>query len=363
MRFLKNVWYCAGFSHELDASALVGRKILGEKVLIYRTEAGEAVAMSDVCPHRFALLSAGRRYGDNISCPYHGLEFAADGQCVRNPNGDKGTKTDIRAPKVARLKTYLLEEHWGILFIWMGNPAKADTSLIPDFSMTEERPGWKTLFGHHLMNAHYELLADNLLDRTHVQFLHPMLDLGYEFPENFERKYHTEQIGNTIWDYHCELNSPKLPVLNMLWPEAPDILENYFDVRWDAPGHMLLDSGVVEMNTDRKVGSHSPGANMLTPADEHTTHYFWNNCRDQNIDSVEANEGLQKGIAHTFSNEDGRMVAMCAENMGTTDLLSLKPLLLPTDEAAVRARRIIASLLAAEAKEAEERAGSAAAAA
>ncbi|MEO9463012.1 MAG: aromatic ring-hydroxylating dioxygenase subunit alpha [Marinomonas sp.] len=352
MTFLKNVWYCAGFSHELDDGALLGRKLVGEHVLLYRKEAGEAVAMSDICPHRFAPLSEGRRFGDNISCPYHGLEFASDGQCVRNPNGDKGTKTDLKPPKVAKLKSYPLEEHWGILFIWMGDPAKADPKLIPDFSMTEQREGVKTVCGHHLTPAHYELVTDNLLDRTHVQFLHPLLDLGFEFPENFDRKYSTEQKGNVIWDYHCELNSPKLPLLNLLWPDAPDIVENYFDVRWEAPGHMLLDAGVVEMDTDRKVGSHTPGANMLTPADENSTHYFWNNCRDQNIESEEASEGLRKGIAHTFANEDGRMVGLVAENMDTNDLLSMKPLLLPSDEAAVRARRIIASLLKAEAEEA-----------
>lgn len=351
MPFLKNVWYCAGFSHELDDGNLVGRKLVGENVLLYRTEAGEAVAMSDVCPHRFAPLSEGRRIGDNISCPYHGLEFSSDGQCVRNPNGDKGTKTDIKPPKVARLKIYPLEERWGILFIWMGNPANADPGMIPDFSMTEQREGVKTVYGHHLTEAHYELVTDNLLDRTHVQFLHPMLDLGYDFPENFERKYHTEQIGNVIWDYHCELNSPKLPMLDLLWPDAPDLLENFFDVRWEAPAHMLLDSGVVEMNTDRKVGSNSPGANMLTPADENSTHYFWNMCRNQNLDSKEADEGIQKGISHTFANEDGRMVGLVAQNMETHDLLSLKPLLLPSDEAAIRARRIIKAMLAEEAAE------------
>lgn len=353
MPFLRNVWYCAGWSHELDDGAFVGRKLVGEHVLLYRTEAGKAVAMSNVCPHRFAPLSEGKRIGDSISCPYHGLEFDSSGQCVRNPNGDKGTATDLKAPRAVRLKTYPLEERWGILFIWMGKPEKADPALIPDFSMTEERPGHKTVFGHHITEGHYELVVDNLLDRTHVQFLHPRLDLGYEFDEKFERKYHTEQTGDEIWDYHCELYAPLMPLAKVLWPEAPELVENYFNLRWNAPSLMLLDAGIVEPGTDRKVGAHLPSANMVTPIDEKSCHYFWNLCRDKNIDSEEASVGIQKGVGATFASEDGRMVALCAEMMnGETDLLKLKPLLLPSDEAAVRARRTIARLLAEEAAEA-----------
>ncbi|MFV3581944.1 hypothetical protein ACNJFE_21145, partial [Mycobacterium tuberculosis] len=87
--------------------------------------------------------------------------------------------------------------------------------------------------------------------------------------------------------------------------------------------------------------------------DENSTHYFWNMPRNRNIDSEEVSEKLRKGIGGTFANEDGRMVALCAEMMnGETDLLKLKPLLLPSDEAAVRARRTIARLLAEEAAEA-----------
>lgn len=352
MAFLKNVWYCAGFSHELDDGKFLGRKLVGEQVLMYRKEDGTAIAMSNICPHRFAPLSEGRRYGDNVSCPYHGLEFDATGQCVRNPNGDKGPSTDINPPKVARLKSYPFEERWGIMFIWMGNPEKADVSLIPDFSMTEDRPGHKTVFGSHKLDAHYQLAVDNLMDRTHVQFLHPRLDLGDTFDEKFERKYSTEQTGDMIWDYHCEINAPKMPLVALLWPEAPDLMEYYFDVRWTAPSHMLLDSGSVAPNTNREVGSHSPGANMVTPIDEKSCYYFWNLCRDKNLDSAETDMGIQKGVGETFSKEDGRMVTLCQDMMeGETDLLSMKPLLLPSDEAAVRARRIVAKKLKEEAEE------------
>ena len=121
---------------------------------------------------------------------------------------------------------------------------------------------------------------------------------------------------------------------------------------------MLLDAGSVAPDTDRKVGSHSPGANMVTPIDENSCYYFWNNCRDTNLDSEEIDNGLRHGIGDTFSQEDGRMVQLCQDIMeGETDLLSMKPLLLPSDEAAVRARRIVARKLREEAEEEAAEAG------
>ena len=352
MPFLKNVWYCAGWSHELDESEMVGREILEESILLFRKQDGTAVAMGNVCPHRFAPLSEGKRYGDNISCPYHGLEFDATGECVRNPNGDRSALNDGPIPKACRVPTYPLAERWGILFIWMGDPQKADTDKIPDYSMTRPREDRAVVYGHHTVDAHYELVVDNLMDRTHVQFLHPVLDLGEEMPEGFERRHSFEQVGDVVWDYHQEIKSGhKGQIVKMFWPEAPEVLDNHFNVRWEAPGNMLLDAGFTPHGCELKEGAYNPGANMITPANENKTHYFWNICRNRNIHSKEANEMIKMGVNNAFANEDGKMVELCAKHMKSNDLLSLNPVLLETDSAPVRARRILAEKIEAEANE------------
>ena len=66
--FLKNCWYVAGWDHELIDGKLLSRVLLNEHVLLYRGESGKVVAMNDRCPHRGALLSAGRLEGDAIRC-------------------------------------------------------------------------------------------------------------------------------------------------------------------------------------------------------------------------------------------------------------------------------------------------------
>jgi vanillate O-demethylase monooxygenase subunit len=307
------------------------------------------VAIGNVCPHRFAPLSEGRRYGDNIACPYHGLEFAPDGQCVRNPNGDRSRETDGPIPKSCRVPSYPLEERWGILFIWMGDPEKADLEKLPDYSMTRPREGRAVVYGHHTVNAHYELVVDNLMDRTHVQFLHPMLDLGENLPPNFKREHSFEQDGNTVWDYHCERNSgPKGRLKDIFWPEAPEVLDSHFNVRWEPPSNMLLNAGFTGAGQALEDGAHNPGANMITPANEHKTHYFWNICRNRNIESDEVSQMIQQGVNHTFANEDGPICELCEKHMRSTDLLALNPVLLEHDGAAIRARRILAKLIAEE---------------
>ena len=86
--FLRNYWYVAAMPQELENGALLGRWILDEPVLIYRTADGEVTAMRDICPHRSARLSAGERDGDTVRCLYHGLEFGPDGTCLRVPAQD-----------------------------------------------------------------------------------------------------------------------------------------------------------------------------------------------------------------------------------------------------------------------------------
>jgi vanillate O-demethylase monooxygenase subunit len=83
--FVRNEWYVAGLSEEIDRQ-LTARKLLGVEVLLYRRQDGTAVALRNRCPHRSFPLSQGRLEGDVVVCGYHGLAFADDGACVRIPS-------------------------------------------------------------------------------------------------------------------------------------------------------------------------------------------------------------------------------------------------------------------------------------
>src|SRR5688572_12384039 len=82
--FLRNYWYAAALASEVGRT-LLARRILGEPLVLFRTESGQPAALADMCPHRQYPLSRGALTADGIRCGYHGLRFAADGRCLEIP--------------------------------------------------------------------------------------------------------------------------------------------------------------------------------------------------------------------------------------------------------------------------------------
>ena len=120
-----------------------------------------------LAPLRTAL--AGKLCGDegnHVECPYHGLQFAADGTCVVNPHGTG------KIPSSLHIRAYPVVERHTLLWVWMGDqPANAD--LIPDFShLDEDAPGIVSKRDWMIIDVDYRLMSDNLLDLSHVNFLH-----------------------------------------------------------------------------------------------------------------------------------------------------------------------------------------------
>ena len=165
MPFVKNAWYVAGWSEDFGA-ALVPLTICGEALVFWRCGDGRLVALEDRCPHRLLPLSQGKRIGDTVQCGYHGMTFGPDGACVRVPG-------QANLPASAYVEAYSVEERHGIVWIWMGEAAKADPDTI--FDMPEfTDPAWHVHRGDHLhLNAHYLNVAENLVDPAHVSFVHP----------------------------------------------------------------------------------------------------------------------------------------------------------------------------------------------
>src|SRR4029079_9356586 len=79
--WIRNAWYVAAWTHEIEPGRLHARTIIDQPLVIYRTSDSGIVAFEDRCPHRFAPLSMGRLEGDALRCMYHGLKFSADGRC------------------------------------------------------------------------------------------------------------------------------------------------------------------------------------------------------------------------------------------------------------------------------------------
>src|SRR5579862_1513006 len=163
MEALKNQWYAAAFSHELKEAPL-GRVFLNQPVVLYRKTDGTPVALEDRCCHRRAPLSAGKIEGDNLRCGYHGFLYDAAGAAIWAPGQD-------RLPPGARVRSYPVVESHGWIWIWPGDPARADASAAPSYDKYDD-PHWATYDELIPMKSNYFLVVDNLLDLSHLPFLH-----------------------------------------------------------------------------------------------------------------------------------------------------------------------------------------------
>src|SRR5215469_4937089 len=166
--FLRNCWYVAAWASEVGREPFA-RVFLDRPVMLYRTTDGEAVALEDRCCHRNLPLSMGKIEGDDIRCGYHGLKFDRTGACVEIPG-------QSQIPPDARVARYPLTERWGLLWIWMGDASVANEALLPKWHYLAE-PGWSVIKGNDAkpipMKCNWELNNDNLLDLSHVTFVHP----------------------------------------------------------------------------------------------------------------------------------------------------------------------------------------------
>jgi len=199
----RNQWYVAGHPDELGETPF-RRTLLGEPVVMYRKADGTPAALFDRCPHRGLPLSEGKVAGDNLQCLYHGIEFAPDGSCARIPSGGQ-----ISAGM--RVQSYPLVERVPFLWIWIGDPAKADPADIPDLTRFGfGQPGWHTANWDVLpCKANYLLPFENLLDASHISFLHHgQIDTGNVASLPFR----IEQEGALIRVIREARNEPQNPL-------------------------------------------------------------------------------------------------------------------------------------------------------
>lgn len=348
MTFLRNAWYCSGWSHEISRQPM-SRVILGEPVVIFRKEDGSPVALGDTCPHRFAPLHLGTLRGDAIECPYHGLQFGETGACILNPHSD----TISRSLKVA---SYPIVERHRAIWLWMGDPAGADPALIPDYSQHDD-PKFKTTFDRTPVAGSYQLVSDNLLDLTHVNYLHKTFQApnakALQIVDLIEDDQTITSVSNT-------LGADKGEMLNLMWPEGPELVDVYSTMQWEAPANLLLINCNTAAGAPRDQGILAYTCHLVTPETETSSHYFWSYSRNWRLDDDAFEQMLHQGLDQAIRGDDAAMIGHVQHNMGpTSDLMSLKPVILPTDTAAIRARVRVTRLLKAErdAVDRQERAG------
>ena len=313
--FLRNAWYVGAWGTEVGRQKMLRRTLLNEPVVFFRQEDGTPVALADKCAHRHAPLSAGKLVGDNIQCPYHGLEYNADGDCVRVPGQSK-------VPPGCRVQSYPVVERYQWIWIWMGDPALANPDDIEDFHWMDH-PDWRAKGELLHLKGDYKLLVENLLDLSHLSYIHATTlgtDAVAETPMKFERGDRHVTVTRWVMD---SVPPPFFKKAGRFGEE--EHVDRWQHITWTPPAFVRLDVGAAKAGSGAEKGDRSQGftmrnLNAITPETEKTTHYFWAQAHDFRTDEPWITDLLVENVHEAFL-EDLEIIALQQENIDSGSTL------------------------------------------
>ena len=336
--FLKNVWQVAAFSAELKEGPLA-RTLLGEQVVLFRTEMGAPAALLDECPHRLAPLSFGKVVNGVLQCGYHGMRFDGAGACVGAPGQDS-------VPSRAKAHSFPVVERHALIWIWMGDPAKADEARVPNiFWMTD--PAWTISDGYHHIAANYQLLNDNLLDLSHETFVHTHTIGNGAVADS---PLCVSQDGENVIRAHRDMLNCEPPPFYVKAAGFSGRIDRWHTTIFTPPAFNIIENGSMPAGSDKEearlrgLTRERRVINLITPETESTSHYFWAIARCYALDDTELTEYIRVEVAKTF--DEDKIILEAQQRRLKSAHLDSFPVTLRADAGAVQARRIMARLLA-----------------
>ena len=295
--FLRNAWYVAAWDKEIT-EGLHTKKILNEDIVFYRRQDGRVVALEDACPHRKLPLSMGRIHGDQIECGYHGMMFDCSGACTKAPATD-------RPPSTAVVRAYPMETRYGLLWIWMGEPAQADPDTI--FSVEHwGDPAWGLNQGDGMnVQCNYQYMTDNLLDPTHVAWVHQS-SFASSACEDTPLQNTVTDTGVTVWRWMNDVDPAPFYAPFLKFEGRCDRKQQY-EVRY--PSNALIKAIFTPAGSG---GESKPlhkdvfimdSYNFMTPIDENTTKYYWFQMRNFSPDDAEISRQFATSVRGAFEED------------------------------------------------------------
>ncbi len=337
--FLQNAWYVASQSKEIDGDTLLPLTIMGEKLVFFRNSDGKAAALENACPHRKLPLSMGTLVNGAVQCGYHGLTFDCKGQCVNAPTQDV-------IPANAVVRSYPLAEKYGLIWIWMGVPELADESAILNVENYDD-PDWGLTEGGVLdCQCHYLYLLDNLLDPSHVAWVHKS-SFASDGTEDVPLSLEDKEAGVVVSRWINNINPPPYYAQMLPFDGKVDRLQYY---------EAVIPSIAINMSTYARAGyggndSQLPedsyrmrSYHFITPIDAHSTRYHWFQHYNTNTKDEDVRQKLNDGARNAFE-EDRIILEAVDRGMNTKKRPNLD---LRLDLGAKKFRKKLGALISAE---------------
>ncbi len=336
--FILDSWYVCAQPDEITRTPLA-RTICGERIMFYRREDGTPVAMEDRCCHRRMPLSKAYIVGDRVQCFYHGLEFEPDGTCVHVP----GQST---VPRGAGVRTYPVTEQYNWVWIWMGDPALADGTPVVPYPW-KDMAGWGDKGTYFHVRCNHQLIVDNLLDLTHLGYVHRSTIGNDAVAENADTRVFDD--GDKVTVARWIVGHPPPPTYQKVggWTEQ-DKVDRWQIIEFRPPGFVRLftgagkgaaggaEFGFHELDTPTPEGGVGMrNLNAITPETETSCHYFWSQAQDIQPDSAEFTDMFYNQIRKAFE-QDWEVFELQQENWDDGPVFATK-----SDLGLIAARKLV----------------------
>jgi phenylpropionate dioxygenase-like ring-hydroxylating dioxygenase large terminal subunit len=337
MYAVRNAWYVAAWSKEVTREPME-RWILNEPVALYRTQSGEPVALEGRCPHRHFPLGKSRVVGDNIECGYHGITFTPTGSCAKIPS-------QVQIPSACKVRSYPVAERWNWIWIWTGDPDKADEALIPDHkALFILDPGYETVGDvYYPVPGRYMLMHDNVLDLSHLAYLHQTTIASAGVPEAKEVRetgVGWTRSSRSIPDTECP------PYFAGPFNYSGQVDRSFSMTSYFPSFHAGYDQFHVAANSATDPGRYLGTVRVyhaITPARLNTAHYFFALGRDFSMGDPAFSAALIEGIRPTL--EEDMSATREIEQMLQGLAEEPKEILLRADAHCVQGRRMLTEMI------------------
>jgi vanillate O-demethylase monooxygenase subunit len=336
--FIRNAWYVAAWADEIGEAPLA-RRICNQPVVLFRDREGDAAALLDMCCHRGAPLHMGKIVAQGLQCGYHGLVFDRSGVCVEVPGQDRiAERTQVRAFPVV--------EQDALVWIWMGEAAKADPGRIVRWPYHNDAAGWPHKHTMYPIQAAAMLMVDNLMDLTHLGYVHPKT-IGGNPATHVAAKMVVERTPLGVKFTRWMLNSmpPPTYVQAVGFKGRIDRCQRFEFV---APGAVLQWTGADEVGAYRDGNTEASKLQFrlfhgLTPETETSCFYFWSSANGFRQDDPATTEQLFQQIGATFREDkeivEGQQVRL--SELGESALVDIA-----SDGVRLQMRRTVERMLA-----------------
>jgi vanillate O-demethylase monooxygenase subunit len=333
--FPRNRWWVAGFSWEL-AEAPLARVYLGHAVVLFRLADGGVSALEDRCCHKELPLSLGTVETRGLRCGYHGLLFDGRGRCIEVPG-----QQDV--PTRARVRAYPLRERDQILWIWIGDTPDALPQDEPPAYAFHSDPRYRFGGGAFHYDAPWQLIHDNLLDLSHLGYVHART-IGGNPSVHMNAQLEVSSDATHVRVLRLMPDSAPPPTYTAAWPFAGQI-DRWQDVDFRV-SHLLIWTGGMDAGSGRfddpeRQGFHMRGFHGVTPETASTAHYFWTVATNPHPDRQDVTQLVVDQTSATFEEDK---VVIEAQWRNQQRFPGRAQVYVPIDAGPVRARRLIAAL-------------------